>query len=139
MLKGEGEFWDFRLESEVMQFPSSDYADLFFISYFPVSRYNTPSSFSGQLPDFVGDEAACVKMEKSSECLSSSPLVTSVRATVNEAKILTRLSASRPISAEFGATFPTFVKSVDTDALMENPSALAFFPVTPEGEANVSE
>lgn len=29
VLKGEGEFWDFLLESEVMQSPSSDYADLF--------------------------------------------------------------------------------------------------------------
>ncbi|MCZ2159077.1 autotransporter outer membrane beta-barrel domain-containing protein [Bartonella sp. 220] len=139
VLKGEGEFWDFRLESEVIQSPSSDYSDLFFISYFPVSRYNTSSSFSGQLPSFVRDEAACVEMGKSSECLSSSSLVTSVGTTVDEARILTRRSASRPISAESGATFPTFVRSVDTDALMKNPSALAFFPITLEEKAGVSE
>ncbi|WP_026501375.1 hypothetical protein [Bartonella vinsonii] len=64
VLKGEGEFWDFLLESEVMQSPSSDYADLFFISYFPVLRYNTFSSFSGQLPDFLEMRLLALKWRK---------------------------------------------------------------------------
>ncbi|WP_208434441.1 autotransporter outer membrane beta-barrel domain-containing protein [Bartonella taylorii] len=71
VLKDEGEFLDFGLESEEIQLTSSDTTDLFLIRYLPVSGRtppdNTPSSFPDLLPDVVGDESTFVELGKSSE------------------------------------------------------------------------
>ncbi len=162
VLKGEEEFWDFRLESEMIQPTSSDPTDLFVINYFPMSGRippnNTPSSFPDLLSDVVEDEDAFHKLGKSPEDPSPSlflpaapsfPIVTPVGAFVNESKVLSRPSASRSISVASGATFPTSVRPVDVDTLKKHPLvlsnvsddkfALASVLVTLEGDSNVSE
>ncbi|EJF75945.1 hypothetical protein MCO_01716 [Bartonella sp. DB5-6] len=162
VLKGEEEFWDFRLESEMIQSTSSDPTDLFVINYFPmfgrILPNNTPSSFPDLLSDVVEDEDAFHKIGKSPEDPSPSlflpaapsfPIVTPVGAFVNESKVLSRPSASRSISVASGATFPTSVRPVDVDTLKKHPLvlsnvsddkfALASVLVTPEGDSDVSE
>ncbi|OPB34893.1 autotransporter outer membrane beta-barrel domain-containing protein [Bartonella taylorii] len=162
VLKGEGEFWDFRLESEEIQPTSSDTTDLFLIRYLPVSGHtlpeNTPSSFSDLLPDIVGDESTFVEVGESAEdsklssllpTVPSFSIVTLVGATANEPKVLSHSSASRSISTASSATFSPYVRPVDTDTVKKHPSALTTVPndkstlasvlVTPEEGAAGSE
>ncbi|USP01413.1 autotransporter outer membrane beta-barrel domain-containing protein [Bartonella taylorii] len=153
VLKGEGEFWDFRLESEEIQPTSSDTTDLFLIRYLPVSGHtlpeNTPSSFSDLLPDIVGDESTFVEVGESAEdsklssllpTVPSFPIVTLVGATANEPKVLSHSSASRPTSPDnTSSSFPDLLPDVvgdeptfvELEKSSENSSLSPLLPTVP--------
>ncbi|WP_246786320.1 hypothetical protein [Bartonella taylorii] len=168
MLKGEEAFWDFRLESEVIQPTSSDYKDLLYILDFSTAhRFHVIPSVADSVTEtevlnsiLLSVTSDAPKVTKSgvpivikSDDLSILPfsatpwsrVISSVGTANAESKILSRSSDARPNSA---ASNPMVIESVtpiatEIDASEKHSPALdgvvaASVAVAPKGDATLS-